>query len=147
MLLGVGARLARDYFGSVSAAFAYLRGDRILVDRPIQSIAIAAPGDEVVLTYTVRNRSTDTVSLLGVSPSCTCTSVQNATGRLVSGAARQIAVKIKIDDDKTRLGGSVRVFTSSPQTPELELAYVVYVSGLAGREKLRSSEFPSHATR
>ena len=72
-MLGLGAGYGRHRFGSMSAALAYLRGDRLLVDESSRTIDDVQSGSEIVVRYGFTNWAAHPVKLLGMSSSCSCT--------------------------------------------------------------------------
>lgn len=56
-LLGVVGCWGASHFGSVSAALAYARGERLLVPRPDMSFGVLAIDKHRTLSYTLINRA------------------------------------------------------------------------------------------
>jgi hypothetical protein len=124
LALGTGYGLYR--FGSTSAALSYLQGERILVDRSFKSIAMARPGSEVVVHYTLANHSARPVSFVGMTSSCTCTRVDSHPEILAPSETRVITANIRIAEDRDApVAGTVLLYTDSPESPKILLAYRV----------------------
>ncbi len=59
-------------FGSVSACFRYVAGDRFLVDSPLKSFGSVQTGQVALVSFRLTNMSSQAVRLLGSQSSCKC---------------------------------------------------------------------------
>jgi hypothetical protein len=123
--LALGAGYGRYRLGSVSAALAFLRGGRLLVDEPVKSIDGVRAGSQVVISYTLANLSGRPLKLVGMAASCTCTVIEDIPMTLAMSETKMVTAKIKTSDGESDLSGSIRLFTDDIHSPEITLAYLV----------------------
>ena len=127
-MLGLGAGYGRHRFGSMSAALAYLRGERLLVDESSKTIDDVRSGSEIVVRYGFTNWAAHPVKLLGMSSSCSCTVVEDLPMTLAASETKAVSVKIKVDEGRPDFTGSIRVFTDDPRSPEIILSYSLRIT-------------------
>ena len=98
--LGIAAAYGRYRFGSISASFAYIRGERLLVANPVQSIDKVRAGESVIVRYAVTNLTGHPVRLIGKTASCSCTAIEDLPSRLATSETRQISATITFPEDQ-----------------------------------------------
>ena len=123
--LALIAGYGRHRYGSVSASLAYLRGERLLVDKPYQAIGGVHPGGQVVVRYAVTNESEHSVNLIGMTCSCTCTIVENLPKTLGASETKIVSARVNLAEGKTDVSGAIRLYTDDPHSPEIPLAFSV----------------------
>ena len=123
--LTVGAGYGRYRFGSFSAALAYLRGEHILVDDPVQSVGASHAGGSVMVRYALTNLSAQPIKLVGVESSCACTEVQGLPTTLAALEKKEVSAKITVSEGRSNFSGSVRLFTDDDHSPIIGLKYSV----------------------
>ena len=117
--------------GSVSAALAYVKGDRLLVDVGAKTLAPMSPGEKKTVTFWVTNRSSEPITILGAKSSCTCTAAGDLPLTIPAGATRPVAVGIHAGPKPAVLDGTLKLFTDHPSKPVLTLRVKSMISGPA----------------
>jgi len=130
-LLTLGVGYGRYRFGSVPAALAYLRGERLLIDEPLQSISGVHPGSQIVVPYALTNLTGRPVKLVGMATSCSCSVIEELPIAIAAAETRMVAVTIKIAENRSDFSGSLQLFTDDPHSPEIDLGYSVRVDSSA----------------
>lgn len=125
-LLALGAGYGKYRFGSVSAALAYLRGERLLVAKPTKSVSAIA-GDRIALQYLLTNWTDHPISLIGAASSCTCTALESMPITLSAFESRLVSANVTIEPGKPDFSGSIHLFTEGLQSREVVLSYAVRV--------------------
>ena len=124
-LLAAGTGYGRLRFGSVSATVDSLRGQLVLVDEHAKSISGVQAGSQVVVSYALTNISDRPVRLIGASPSCSCTVIQDLPMTLAASETRTVSARITTSEDNPNSSGTIRLFTDEPRSPEIALNYTV----------------------
>ena len=77
--IGLGILVAWAFlrFGSLTAAAAYVAGDRLLVDKTNKSFGRVIQGDTPSVEFALYNTTSKPVAIIGVSSSCTCVVVED----------------------------------------------------------------------
>ncbi len=96
--------LAYFSFGSVPAAIAYLRGERISIQPRLADVGTGEAGTERQVTLEVTNWTDQPVRLIGGTQDCSCTVLADLPITIPPLEARSVAVNI-------RLSGKPGIFT------------------------------------
>ncbi len=128
IILAALAGYGRFRFGSFSAALDFARGEAILVDERAKMISGVHPGNQIVATYSLTNNSGRPLKLIGVVPSCTCTTVESLPLTLAPSETKTITARIKFSEAAPNFSGSMRLFTDEPSSPEIVLSYTLHAA-------------------
>jgi hypothetical protein len=136
ILIFAGSGYAQYRFGSIEAARAYAGGSRILVDHPVQSIALEPNSSEIRLEYKLTNLENEPIALIGSNNSCSCTIVDDLPKEIRAGESVIIAARIKIDEKTAAEGtrGAIKIFTAHTQSSEISLEYILSGFGIQSYE-------------
>jgi hypothetical protein len=88
--------LASLSFGSVDAALARLRGERISIRPSIVDVGAGQPGDTLEAVVEVVNRTDRPVNLLGGTSDCSCVTTRDLPVALEPGEARSVSVQVRL---------------------------------------------------
>jgi hypothetical protein len=69
VLLLVGAV---SWFGSVTAAVAYLQGESLIPDARVKSFGVASLNDRPTVNFSLKNRAKRPIKIVGTASSCSC---------------------------------------------------------------------------
>ncbi len=98
--------MAHLSFGSVPAAIAYLRGERISISPRLADLGAAPAGGMREVTVHISNWADVPVRLIGGTADCSCTVLHDLPLEIGPGEARPVTVSV-------RMAGEPGVFTRS----------------------------------
>ncbi len=101
---GVLSGLAYFGFGSMPAALAYLRGERVSIDPRLVDVGEGPRGEARDVTVTLMNWTDRPVQLFGGTADCSCTVLHDLPVTIPAKESRSVSVQV-------RLSGSPGVFT------------------------------------
>lgn len=127
LLSCVGVGYAQFRFGSIESARSFAGGDRILVDHPVQTVALEPGTREIRLEYRLTNLENEPVALIGSNNSCSCTMVDELPKQINAGGTVVIAARIQIDEKTAAEGsrGAIRIYTGHVRNAEISLDYIL----------------------
>ena len=106
-------------FGSVGNGLAYLRGERLVVDGPVQDLGEVQPGQLYPLQFRFWNLSSRPVRLVGFQSSCGCTTPSRLPLVIAPSSSEDLSVAYKPSSEPGAQSVDVRVYTDSPSRPEI----------------------------
>jgi hypothetical protein len=109
------------HFGSVSAALARLRGDRLLVDAYSKSFGSVVAGRLETVEFSLWNTASRPVTVLGARSSCTCAAADDLPMVVPSGGRRSIRIIVGRNPQPGAVSEHVTLFTDEPSQPQLAL--------------------------
>lgn len=115
----------KAYFGSLSAAIEYARGERLLVTRRIQALGKHSTNTEFDFSFSITNLTGRAVRLLGVKTSCSCAVMGDLGDTLAPNKRRIIPVRMKTPKQPGKVNGSIYIFTDHPDFGSIALGYTV----------------------
>jgi hypothetical protein len=94
--LSLGALLGVVHltFGSVPAATAHFRGERVSISPRLADLGSALPGQSHSVIIDVWNWTGDPIRLIGGTADCSCTVLQDLPVEIPAGAARSVIVNV-----------------------------------------------------
>ena len=117
-------------FGSVAAALAYVRGDRLIPDAYVKSFGDAPSGSQPKIRFVISNYSKIPHKILGIRSSCTCLVSDGDLPVIIPGGAHfglRIGVRERLEQGP--VSESFTLYTDHSTQPEL----VFRVSGRFSR--------------
>lgn len=123
-------------FGSIRAALAYLKGDRLIVRASSMSFGDVRRGERPVITFDIMNTSDRNITILGARTTCTCVFTDDLPLTVLPGERRSISVGVKTGSREGSIQERVYLYTSFPGQPEVE----VRIIGRVLRSGIRSSK-------
>ena len=127
LVLAALAAYGQHRFGSLPRAFAYVRGERFIIEPVVRSLGEVRGDAELSLTYTVTNLTDRRVKVLGAKPSCLCTIVSDLPPDLPSCRQQSIRVAVHTPEASGRFSGNVTIYTDDIVTRELRFVFVATV--------------------
>ena len=117
--VGVGGVLCLIWiavnFGSPRDAMLYLRGVRVVLEPEVVSVGIAPAGETRRATFRVRNLSSEAVTIVGATQTCTCVTTAGLPITIPPRSGHDLHVTIRIDGKPSeQIAQDVSYFTSSP---------------------------------
>jgi hypothetical protein len=96
VLLGVLALVSVVHFGSMDAAIAALRGERLSLDPAMVDMGQGVPGEERDASVELTNRTDKPIRLIGGTADCSCTVLGDLPVTIPSGESRSITVTMRL---------------------------------------------------
>jgi hypothetical protein len=124
-ILGGLASAALIRYGSLTIAIQRLKGEILVVDRPVVAMSGVRPGSRVDLRYSITNVADHPVRLLGASTSCSCTMVENLPIVLAPSETRTLSATVSTSEDDRGLDGSIHLYMDDTLSPEIIIGYKV----------------------
>jgi hypothetical protein len=121
LLVSGAAGYAR--FGSLSAALAAARGERVHVPEKTKVLGNVISGSQSTVSWQVTNVSSNPIGLIGSLTSCTCTSLDKLPPVLQPRESAVIKATILIPKVGRSMSGSIKLFTDEPSQREVILSY------------------------
>lgn len=124
-------------FGSIPAAMAYVRGERLLVDRPFRHLGDIPVGAIYDFGYTFTNMTGRSLRLLGTTTSCQCMTSEGLPLTLRASESKTIWFKLATPEREQEVRGETKIFTDDSRYPEVHLEYAARAVSLrdAGPER------------
>lgn len=117
------AAYARYKFGSATGALAYMSGERLIVDRPMQSLIDMKAGSSRTIFFKLTNLTGRTVQFLGSRTSCACAVIGELPQSLAESERCSIQVRITSPQTRSSFNGTLRLFTDDPQQQVIRLGF------------------------
>ncbi|MCI0461710.1 MAG: DUF1573 domain-containing protein [Gemmataceae bacterium] len=96
--------LAHVAFGSLPAAIAYLRGERISISPRLVDVGAGARGEEREVAVTVSNWTDQPIRLIGGTADCSCTVLDDLPVTIAPQESRSVSIRVS-------LSGAPGIFT------------------------------------
>lgn len=109
-LLGSLAGFANYRYGSVDAALASLRNERLSVSPGLLDMGQGMPGETREATLELANRTDQPIRLIGGTADCSCTVIGDLPVTVPAGEARSITIKLRLPNSQgqfTRKAGLI----------------------------------------
>jgi hypothetical protein len=90
LLAGLGAWM----FGSLDAALAHIRGERVSVRPGFVDLGSGAPGQSVATTVELVNRTDRPVRIIGGTSDCSCVTTNDLPVTLAPGESRPVSIRV-----------------------------------------------------
>ncbi len=102
---------------------AAMRGELVIVEDSILTREGVIPGSHVSLAYVVTNHSSRPIKLIGMTASCTCTTLSQLPITVPPRGSSQITAMVttRAGEDKTE--GSIQIYTDDPRKSEIVVGY------------------------
>ena len=115
----------------------------IRADNPSYSASINAAGAIVKHVFDITNTGNQTLEIIGILPSCTCTTVAPTSAKLAPGKSVDIAVSVDTTNFTALTERTVTVESNDPVNPELPLLISVKIAEQAATQlpTISASEF------
>ncbi len=94
VLLSLLAGLGVWMFGSIDAALAHIRGERVSVRPNIVDLGRGAPGQSVETTVELVNRTDRPVRIIGGTSDCSCVTTKDLPVSLGPGESRPVSIRV-----------------------------------------------------
>ncbi len=121
--IGLGILVAWAFlrFGSLTAAAAYVAGDRLLVDKTNKSFGRVIQGDTPSVEFALYNTTSKPVAIIGVSSSCTCVVVEDLPLTIPPSSNVSLRAKILTEGKSGPITGALKAYTDYNDQPIIEL--------------------------
>jgi hypothetical protein len=96
VMAGLLLAVASYGFGSVAAAIAYFRGERISVEPRVVDVGESQPGEVRQVIVAVKNWADSPIKLVGGTKDCSCTVLNDLPVTIPPNEARSVAVSIRM---------------------------------------------------
>ena len=100
LLMGVLVGFAHVAYGSVDAALAHLRNERISVNPSLIDMGEDVPGETREAAVELTNHTDQPIRLIGGTSDCSCTVLADLPVTIPPGEARSITVTVKLPNSK-----------------------------------------------
>ncbi len=130
VILAMAVTYGHQRFGSPRAAWAYARGERILIDGRTQDLGEVRSGETRKVRYALTNLSSRPVRILGSRMSCTCTVAESLPEACMPGGKTIIRLDFSPSPSMANqtVDEIVRLFTDEANNPELVLTFTARVT-------------------
>ncbi len=119
--LGGVIALASWHYGSLAAALAYLKGDRLIANRYALSLGTIDQGPIEDLAFMLSNLSDHPVRCLGENYSCTCMTVGDLPMDIPPGGRRPVTLKFRTTAKLGPVSETVSLLFDDAAQPRLNL--------------------------
>jgi len=109
------------YYGSVRDAWAYARGERVVVSPATVRFSPGPPGKPHQVSCRVKNLGTEPVQLIGTSACCECAVTKGLGVRIAPGASENIEFTFLNRTPVPRYSKVVSIYTDNGRAPELRV--------------------------
>ncbi|MBX6314539.1 MAG: DUF1573 domain-containing protein [Isosphaeraceae bacterium] len=111
-------------FGSITAALAYVRGDRLIADRYTPSFGRLEPGQSRDLVLHVTNLAARPITILGARTSCTCAAADGLPVTIQPGVKQPLKIRVWGKPKSGAVVEKLHFYTDDPAQPELIIQVV-----------------------
>lgn len=112
-------------FGSLGAAASWINGKSFYLSPQIVRLDNRAPGAEEVVTFQLKNLSSEEISVVGEKASCSCIFSENIPIKVDSGKTAEVNVRVRLPKYKTGYNQSVILTIATPRKLEFAEARIV----------------------
>jgi hypothetical protein len=120
-------------FGSISSAWAYLRGDRLLVDGYSKSFGVVQEGASPTVSFQITNCYDQPVAIMGVKTTCGFAIVSDLPMMVPGHATRSVRVIVYTSQKRGDVSEPLRLLTNAPGRVKIDLRVGGRVSGSVTR--------------
>jgi Protein of unknown function (DUF1573) len=113
------------HFGSIGAALAYTRGERLFAK--MESIGTMTRGEERKAELVISNLGDKPVRILGAASSCSCVATSGVPTTIPAKDMRIIPVKLRAGNLIGRSVQRLRIFTDHPRQRDVEALVMIEV--------------------
>lgn len=96
ILMGAGAAAGLLWFGSIDAALAGMRGERLSVQPALVDVGVGAPGETLLAKVRLINRTDKPIRVIGGTSDCSCTVIADLPVDVAPGETRSISVAVRL---------------------------------------------------
>jgi hypothetical protein len=96
LLLGAAAGFAHVRYGSIDAAVADLRGERLSVRPSLVDVGQGAPGETRAVNMELTNRTQKPISIFGGTTDCSCSVLGDLPVTVLPGETKTISIQVRL---------------------------------------------------
>jgi hypothetical protein len=111
----------RAYLGSFSDAFAFVRGERLLVSPSNIELQPLRPGFIQTVSCNVKNVGLTPIRLIATDTCCECTVTKGLMTHIGSGATQELEFKITSDTQQSEFNKRVVIYTDDLVMPQIAI--------------------------
>ncbi len=115
-------------FGDTRVAWAYLRGDALVVFPASVDLGRIPPAERQDFEISVKNIASRPITIIGASSTCTCLATDGLPKTIDAGQSVTLKARVVAPRDKPEFAQVLTYYTDSPESPKLAVRVQAIVS-------------------